>query len=77
LHGNGARPQLAAIKDECESQSSLLRRGAELRLVWPIPKFARPRGTLKCELGNQRDISNRMTLVRSLDLKFLSELEAT
>src|SRR5262249_16007981 len=43
----------------------------------PIPKFAHPRGILKCELWNQRDTSNVMILVRSLDLKFLNELAAT
>ena len=42
----------------------------------PIPKFAHPRGTLRCELRNQRDTSNFMILVRHLDLKFLNELAA-
>ena len=42
----------------------------------PIPKFAHPRGTLRCELRNQRDTSNFMILVRYLDLKFLNELAA-
>jgi hypothetical protein len=40
----------------------------------PIPKFAHPRGPLRCELRNQRDTSNFMILVRHLDLKFLNEL---
>jgi hypothetical protein len=43
----------------------------------PIPKFAHPRGTLKCELRNRRDTSKPMILMRTLDLKFLSELAAT
>jgi hypothetical protein len=43
----------------------------------PVPKFAHPRATLKCELRNQRDTSNFLMLVRSLDLKFLSKLAAT
>ena len=34
------------------------------------------RGTLVCELRNQRDTSNFMILVRHLDLKFLNELAA-
>src|SRR4029077_20592544 len=42
----------------------------------PIPKFAHPRGTLRCELRNQRDTSNFMILVRHSDLKFLNELAA-
>ena len=42
----------------------------------PIPKFAHPRGPLRCELRNQRDTSNFMILVRHLDLKFLNELAA-
>ena len=42
----------------------------------PIPKFAHPRGTLRCELRNQRDTSNFIILVRHLDLKFLNELAA-
>ena len=42
----------------------------------PIPKFAHPRGPLRCELRNQRDTSNFMILVRHLDLKFLNELRA-
>src|SRR5712691_4961542 len=29
----------------------------------PIPKFARARGTISCELRNQRDTSNSMILV--------------
>jgi hypothetical protein len=29
----------------------------------PIPKFAYPRGALECELRNQRDTGNFMTLV--------------
>ena len=42
----------------------------------PIPKFAHPRGPLRCELRNQRDTSNFMILVRHLDLKFLNEFAA-
>ena len=42
----------------------------------PIPKFAHPRGPLRCELRNQRDTSNFMIVVRHLDLKFLNELAA-
>jgi hypothetical protein len=39
----------------------------------PIPKFASLCSTFVCELRNQRDTSNSMILVRSLDLKFLNE----
>jgi len=74
LHGN-ARPQLAAIKDECESQSSPLRRGL-ISGECSDSNFARPRGPLKCELRDRRDTSNFVTLVQSLDLTFLSVLEA-
>jgi hypothetical protein len=42
----------------------------------PIPKFASLCGTFVCELRNQRDTSNSMILVRSLDLKFLNERAA-
>ena len=39
----------------------------------PIPKFASLCSTFVCELRNQRDTSNLMILVRSLNLKFLNE----
>src|SRR6185295_20062804 len=42
----------------------------------PIPKFASLRGTLVCELRNQRDTSNLLILVRFLDLKFLNKRAA-
>ena len=38
--------------------------------IIPIPKFARTRGTLLCELRNQRDTSNSMILVPLLNPKF-------
>jgi hypothetical protein len=43
------------------------------RFSVPIPKFASLCSTFVCELRNQRDTSNSMILVRSLDLKFLNE----
>src|SRR5437660_10283116 len=49
----------------------------------PIPKFASLRGTLSCELRNQRSTSKYMFLVRFMilvplfDLKFLNEPAAT
>jgi hypothetical protein len=55
-----------------DHQSAVVSKNASV----PIPKFAHPRGTLRCELRNQRDTSNFMILVRHLDLKFLNELAA-
>src|SRR5207302_11126922 len=43
----------------------------------PIPKFASLRGTLSCELRNQRSTSKFMILVPLFDLKFLNEPAAT
>jgi hypothetical protein len=42
----------------------------------PIPKFASACGTLSCELRNQRDTSNSMTLVPLLNPKFAIGLAA-
>ena len=42
----------------------------------PIPKFANTRGTLSCELRNQRDTSNFMILVPLLNPKFANGLGA-
>src|SRR2546426_11760448 len=42
----------------------------------PIPKFATTRGTLSCELRNQRDTSNSMILVPLLNPKFAIALPA-
>src|SRR6516165_7936842 len=42
----------------------------------PIPKFARARGSLGCELRNQRDTSNVMILVPLLNPKFANTLAA-
>jgi Tfp pilus assembly protein PilF len=42
----------------------------------PIPKFANPRGTLSCELRNQRDTGKSMFLVPLLNPKFAIGLAA-
>jgi hypothetical protein len=43
----------------------------------PIPKFAIPFGSLRCELRNQRDTSHFDDSSVALDLKFLCEFAAT
>src|ERR1700682_4356741 len=62
----------AGLGIRCDFAGVVLR----LRASAPIPKFAPHRGTLSCELRNQRDTSNFMILVRVLDLKFPHEFAA-
>src|SRR5262245_40366331 len=56
--------------------SSLASARAAARASVPIPKFANTRGIFSCELRNQRDTSNSMSLVPLLNPKFALGLRA-
>src|SRR5713101_7232093 len=67
---------LIAAKTDYAASLGAARPGRAVMASVPIPKFANTRGTLSCELRNQRDTSNSMILVPLLNPKFAIGLAA-